>query len=119
MEQSAADVLVSMNIAEAKYQEVIVKFDEFFGIRRNIILERAKFNSRNQGADESAEAYITALYSLIETCGYKPDTVNEMLRDRLVVALRAAATRPRANGGASQEAKRGHERTEPTTPRPR
>ena len=75
----------------SSYQEVMGKFDEFFGIRRNIILERAKFNSRNQGAGESAEIYITALYSLVETCGYKPDAVNEMLRDCLVVGMRDKA----------------------------
>ena len=64
------------------------KFDAFFNVRRNVILERAKFNGRNQIAGESAEQYITSLYSLVETCKYPADMVDEMLRDRLVVGMR-------------------------------
>ena len=67
------------------------KFDDFFSVRRNVILERARFNRRNQMAGESAEAYITTLYSLVETCEYKAETVEEILRDRLVVGMRDTA----------------------------
>ena len=42
-------------------------------------------------AGESAEVYITTLYSLVETCEYKAETVEEMLRDRLVVGMRDTA----------------------------
>jgi len=65
MGESAGDVLTSTKIAaedRKKYQSVVKKFDEFFDIRRNVILERAKFNCRNQRVGESAEQYITALY---------------------------------------------------------
>ena len=91
MGESAADILASTGIAaedREKYSEVIAKFESFFSVRRNVILERAKFNSRNQRDDEPADVYITALYQLVETCGYKPDVVDEMLRDRLVVGMR-------------------------------
>ena len=64
------------------------KFDEFFNVQRNITLEQAKFNRRSQVAGDSAEGYITALYSLVKTCEYKPDMVEEMLRDRLVMGMR-------------------------------
>ena len=47
-----------------KYQKVMVKFDEFLKVRRNIIFERASFNQRNQLKGESAETYITVLYGL-------------------------------------------------------
>ena len=58
----------------------MAKFDEHFQVRRNVIFERAKFNRRYQHAGESAEQYITALYSLVETCNYG-DLRDEMLRD--------------------------------------
>ena len=74
-----------------KYASVMTAFDAFFKVRRNVILERAKFNRRNQRAGESAEQYIIELYHLVETCEYKADIVGEMLRDRLVVSMRDTA----------------------------
>ena len=87
---TADDVLTSTNITEEdrkKYDSVIVKFDDFFKVRKNVIFERAKFNRRNQLPGESAEKYITALYHLVETCDYG-EFKEEMLRDRIVVGMR-------------------------------
>lgn len=86
----ADDVLTSTNIGDddrKKYSKVIEKFDAHFRVRRNVIFERARFNKRDQLESESAEEYITALYSLVETCEYG-DMKDEMLRDRLVVGIR-------------------------------
>ena len=58
MGKTAGDVLMSTKISEEdrkKYSSVLSKFDEFFDVRRNVILERAKFNRRNQLAGESSE----------------------------------------------------------------
>ena len=65
----------------------MLKLDEFFKVRRNVIFERARFNRRVQKEGESADQFITALYELIETCEYG-DLKGEMLRDRIVVGLR-------------------------------
>ena len=46
------------------------KFDSFFNVQRNVSYEHAQFNQRDQLEGESAEQYITCLYSLIETCEY-------------------------------------------------
>ena len=46
------------------YAAVKRKFDAFFKVRRNIILERAGFNRRNRQPGESAEQYIVTLYAL-------------------------------------------------------
>ena len=54
-----------------------------------MILERAWFNCRCQREGGSAEQYITALYSFIETCEYGA-VRDEMLRDRIVVGIRDA-----------------------------
>ena len=58
------------------------KFDAFFGVRTNVILERAKFNK-----GETADTYITVLYGLVENCNYG-NLKEEMLRDRIVVGIR-------------------------------
>ena len=66
------------------------KFDSFFQVRKNVIYERAGFNRRNQQSGETAEQYIMALYDLVEHCNYGA-LKEEMIRDRLVVAIRDSA----------------------------
>ena len=74
----------------AVYDSVIVKFDGFFRVRRNVIFERACFNRRNQLKGETSEQYIMELYRLSESCEYD-DLKDEMIRDRLVVGIRDTA----------------------------
>ena len=54
---------------------------------KNVIYERAKFNQRVQGEDESMENVITDIYSLAEFNEYG-SVRDGMIRDRLVVGLR-------------------------------
>ncbi len=54
------------------YGKVKARFEKHFVSRRNTIFERAKFNQRKQDETESADAFITALYTLAEHCGYGP-----------------------------------------------
>ena len=82
--------LASTDISTAdhkKFDKVIEKFDAFFRVRKNVIFERAKFNQRIQGPDESVEQFITCLYSLSDTCKYG-NLRDEMIRDRIVVGIR-------------------------------
>ena len=87
--EEAEDVLSSINISEedkTEYSKVLEKLNGFFKVRKNVILERAKFNCRNQLPGESAEQYITTLYQLVENCQYG-QLAHEMIRDRLVVGI--------------------------------
>ena len=91
--EEAEAVLTSTNITaeeRGQYDTVVAKFDSFFGVRRNIIFERARFNRRHQQEGETAEQYIMELYRLAENCDYGP-LKDEMIRDRLVVGIRDAA----------------------------
>ena len=49
--------------------KIIEKFDEFTIGEVNETYKRFIFNGRNQGQDKSIDAYITALWSLVKTCG--------------------------------------------------
>ena len=87
-EESEA-VLASTNatVDERKvYNTVMQKFDAFFGVRKNVIFERAQFNRRKQQEGESAEQFIMELYRLAENCNYG-ELQSEMIRDRLVVGI--------------------------------
>ena len=55
--------------------------------RTNVIYERYKFNNRSQQADESIDAYTTALRTLAETCEFGL-LKDDLIRDRLVCGIR-------------------------------
>ena len=93
MGEEADEVLTSTDATaeeRSNYDEVVSKFDGFFRVRKNVIYERARFNRRYQLEGESVDEYITALYSLVETCEYGT-LRDEMLRDRIVVGIQDSA----------------------------
>ena len=90
MGDEADDILKSFTFAEGEgmtYEIVKEKFDAHFIPKRNIIYERAMFNSRRQEDGETVDSFITALYTLSEHCQYG-NLRNEMIRDRIVVGIR-------------------------------
>ena len=90
MGDRADDILRSFKLSEEdskSYEVVREKFERHFVKRRNVIFERAKFNSRKQEPGESVDAFITALYALAEHCNYGT-LHDEMIRDRIVVGIR-------------------------------
>ena len=93
MGETAEDVLSSTDITDDEkkdYNAVIKKFDAFFKVRKNVIFERARFNSRCQREGETTEQFITNLYQLIDYCDYG-DLKDQMIRDRIVVGIRDKA----------------------------
>ena len=69
------------------YATVKKKLDEYnFVPHRNVIYERALFNSRRQEPGEPVEEYITAPHILVEYCDYG-NLRDQMVCDRIVVGL--------------------------------
>ena len=60
--------------------KIIEKFDEFAIGEVNETYERYVFNGRNQGQDESIDAYIAALRSLAKTCGFCACLADSLIR---------------------------------------
>ena len=91
MGPKAEEIFASFTWAEdgddKKYEKVKKKFTDHFIVKRNLIFESARFNSRVQQEGETAEEFITQLYTLSENLDYG-DLRNRMIRDRLVVGLR-------------------------------
>ena len=50
--------------------------------------ERYVFNGRNQGQDESIDAYIATLRSLAKTCGFCECLADSLLRDRIILGVK-------------------------------
>ncbi|UYV80180.1 hypothetical protein LAZ67_18001902 [Cordylochernes scorpioides] len=54
-----------------KIDSVLKAFDSHFCVRKNIIYERAKFNSRIQEDREPLDEFITSLYKLADSCEFE------------------------------------------------
>ena len=48
----------SLEKAKKQYCEAIETFETYFRVKRNVIYERARFNSRNQLEGEPVEQYV-------------------------------------------------------------
>ena len=52
----------------------------------NEIYERYRFNKRDQEPNESLDAYVTALRTLVKTCNFRV-LENSLIRDRIVIRV--------------------------------
>ena len=82
------DVLTVLNIDEEtiSYPDLKKKLDEYFSARKNIIVERAKFNKRIQKQGEPVETFIQDLHKLASECNFGT-LKDELIRDRIVVGV--------------------------------
>lgn len=83
--EQAEDIVLSRGIEETDYESVIDAFDNYFGVRRNLVAERAKFNKITQGND-SMDVFIHNSYRQAEYCDYQA-LREELIQDRLVVGI--------------------------------
>ena len=68
----------------------MAKFDSFFSVRKNVVIEHIKFNKRSQLPDKPVEQFITSLYNLAADCNFG-ELKDKLIRDRIVVRIRAAS----------------------------
>ncbi|UYV77782.1 hypothetical protein LAZ67_15002242 [Cordylochernes scorpioides] len=73
-----------------KIESVLKAFDSHFYVRKNIIYERAKFNSRIQEDREPVDEFITSLCKLADSCEFE-GLHEQLIRDRIVVGVRDKA----------------------------
>ena len=68
----------------------MAKFDSFFSVRKNVVIEHTKFNKRSQLPDEPVEQFITSLYNLAADCNFG-ELKDQLIRDRIVIRIRDAS----------------------------
>ena len=66
--------------------EILQVLGDHFTPAKSVIVERFRFNQRKQHDDESVRVYVAELRKLTINCEFG-DTLNDMLRDRLVCGL--------------------------------
>ena len=82
------DLLTVLQIDKSKetYAEMKTKLDKHFGARKNIIVERERFNQRKQQLGEPVDHFIQDLYRIASDWNYS--TLKEdLIPDRIVVGV--------------------------------
>ena len=77
-----------------KIEVLFAKFDEYCEPRKNIIMERYKFNTRVQRNDETADQYVTELKLLAKNCEFGI-LESELIRDRVVYGIMSERVKER------------------------
>ena len=80
---------------KTKLSKIMEKLDEFAIGEMNETYERYVFNSRNQEADESIDAYVATLRKLAHTCNFCSCLHDTLIRDRIVLGVRSTQLRKR------------------------
>ena len=87
MGDQAEDILSTLHVPDdANYDQLKESLNTYFGVCRNLINERAKFNRRVQQPAESVDVFIQDLYRLAEHCDYGA-LREQLIRDRIVVGV--------------------------------
>ena len=68
------------------YLELTAVLNAHYGVRHNVIIERAKFNRRIQRQGEAIDAFISDMYQLASSCNFAALT-DELIRDRIVAGV--------------------------------
>uniref|UniRef100_A0A1L8DIK3 Retrotransposon gag domain-containing protein n=1 Tax=Nyssomyia neivai TaxID=330878 RepID=A0A1L8DIK3_9DIPT len=71
------------------YKALVDAMSEKFAPKTNVIQERCKFFQRNQEMGESIAEYVVELQKLAQTCNFDQYTLDDALRDRMTLGVRA------------------------------
>ncbi|KRZ54889.1 hypothetical protein T02_113 [Trichinella nativa] len=80
-------LLTPRSLNEVTFEEIVSKVKEHFNPAPSEIVFRLRFHTRSQRPNESITEYVAALRNLSENCNFG-NTLNDMLRDRLVGGIR-------------------------------
>ncbi len=80
--------------SELTLNEVLEAFDKRVDPKKNEIVERYKFFTREQAVNEGIEAYHTELRMLAQTCNFG-ELTSSLIRDRIVCGIRSSTVRER------------------------
>ena len=99
LSNDAYDVFESLQLSEDESKDidkVIEAFDSYCIGEINVTYERYILNKRMQEENETFDAYLTTLRSLVKTCEYG-SLEDSILRDKIVIGIRDDATRKKFN----------------------
>ena len=90
------NILSPAKPGEKEYSELVDKLSKHFRPAPSEIVERFKFHSRSRKPGESVATFVAELRSYAEFCNFG-DTLEAMIRDRLVCGINDTAMQKRRN----------------------
>ena len=84
--QDGRDIYSTMTFTSSEEYEVdalFANFEDYCKPKKNVIMERYKFNARTQQKDETANQYVAELKLIAKNCNFG-SLEDELIRDRLV-----------------------------------
>ena len=81
-------------LTELSFKDLVAKMKAHREPKPSVVVQRYQFNSRQRATSETVAEYVAALRKLAEHCNFG-DTLDEMLRDRLVCGIANAAVQKR------------------------
>ena len=101
-------ILATLSIDEetVSFADIKRELNDYFGARKNVVIERARFNKRVQRQSETNDSFIQDLYKIAEGCSYGV-LEQEIIRDRedlgpLTWVLMTTGLRPSASTDTQQ-----------------
>ena len=101
-------ILATLSIDEetVSFADIKRELNDYFGARKNVVVERARFNKRVQRQSETNDSFIQDLYKIAEGCSYGV-LEQEIIRDRedlgpLTWVLMTTGLRPSASTDTQQ-----------------
>ena len=87
--RTIGDLVAPLKPKEVSYDDIVSQVQKHFNPKPVVTVQRFKFNSRSRRADESVATFVAALRHLAIHCAYG-DSLNDMLRDRLICGINDA-----------------------------
>ena len=78
------------NLDSTTHDQIVDCVKSHYDPKPSVIMQRYKFNTRTMADGESVATYVAALRDIAQHCEFK-DTLQDMLRDRLVCGVKHAA----------------------------
>ena len=75
------------SVDDKTYKQLGEELQKFYSPKPSEIVQRFKFNSRCRQPTESVAAFVTELRALAKHCNYHADSLDSLLRDRLVCGI--------------------------------
>ncbi len=95
--QGGSDIFETLTIPsgqENKIEALFEVFKVYCTPKKNLTIERHKFNTRFQGKDETVDEYITDLKTIAKRCNFGTLT-DELVRDRIVCGTNSESVKVR------------------------
>ena len=89
-----SSLLTPTRLESINFHDLVGEVKEFYDPKPSITVQRFQFNTRGRVQGEPISVYVAALRKLGEHCVYG-DSLNEMIRDRLVCGVNHDTIQPR------------------------